>query len=275
VLDRVVGSVAPSSRSLVQLERRLGTGACLTTGQAGGRQLFELAGALIDAGARRVRLPVCAACGTRRRLRYASPAGLICVRCQPPPGVRRCPADPHGRPGTTGTCPACRRARADHTILQAVTATLGPVDPGLALALAGRVATRVREREQLAAWLAAHPDALTCGASAGPPSLVRLLWELDAAGIAGVARARCVQCDTARRQLSLIVPGGRICNQCLRRNRAQPCARCGRTAIVAFRDPHRRAVCPRCRRRDSSRCPHPSLSPREPASSRARSRKAC
>jgi hypothetical protein len=250
VLARVVGSVAPSSRSLVQLERRLGDGACLASGQAGGRRLFELAGALVDAGARRVRIPACAACGAERRLRYASPAGLICVRCQPSREVRRCPADPHGQPGTTGTCPACRGAHADHTILQAVMATLGPVDPELVLTLTGRVATRVREREQLAAWLADHPDALTCGTSAGPLSLVRLLWELDAAGVAGVTRGRCVQCDTARRQLSLIVPGGRICNRCLRRNRTEACARCGQTAIVAFRDPQHQPVCPRCRRRD-------------------------
>jgi hypothetical protein len=245
-----VGSVAPSSRSLVQLERRLGTGACLAGGQAGGRRLFELAGALIDVGARCVRLPVCAACGSKRRLRYASPAGLICARCRPPPEVRHCPVDPHGQPGTTGTCPACRGARADHAILEAVTAAVGPVDVEFLGGLAGRVATRVREREQLAAWLAGHPDALTCGASAGPLSLVRLLWELDAAGVAGVARARCAWCDTARRQLCLTVPGGRVCNRCLRRSRLEACARCGQTTIVAFRDPQRRAVCPRCRRRD-------------------------
>jgi hypothetical protein len=59
-----------------------------------------------------------------------------------------------------------------------------------------------------------------------------------------------VQCHTARRQLCLIVADGRIRNQCLRRNRAEACTRCGQTAIVAFRDGQQQAVCPRCRRRD-------------------------
>ncbi len=199
-------------------------------------RVFELAGGMVDVGARRVRIPVCAACGAERQLRYASPAGLVCARCQLPPGVRHCPADPHGQPGTTGTCPACRGARADHAIVEAVAATLGPVDVEFMRGLAGQVAGRVREREQLAAWLATHPDALTSGASAGPPALVQLLWELDVAGAAGVARARCAWCDTARRQLCLTVPGGRVCNRCLRRRRLEPCVRCGQTAPVAFRD---------------------------------------
>jgi hypothetical protein len=254
VLARVATTVAPSTRSLVQLERCLGSGGCLLTGQAGGRRLFELARTLVAAGATRVQIPVCAACGQQRWLRYSSPAGLVCARCRPPAVVRRCPAQVHGQvhgqPGTVGSCPACRRARADQGIVQAVTGTLGPVDPRLVLELVGRVAARAREREQLAAWLAEHPDALTCGASAGPLALVRLLWELDAAGVVGVARARCAGCGTARRQLPLTVPGGRVCNQCLRRDRLEPCARCGQTATVAFRDAQRRAVCPRCRRRD-------------------------
>ena len=246
----MVRAVASSTGSLVQLERRLGNGACLASGQAGGRRLFELASALVDAGAVGVRVPACAGCGGKRRLRYWGPAGMVCTGCQPPPASRRCPQPVHGQPGTAGTCRDCRRGRADQTIVTVITATLSQVAPELVRSLAGRVAAGVRERGQLAAWLATHPDALTSGASAGPPSLVRLLWELDAAGILGVARARCVQCHTARRQLCLIVPGGRICNQCLRRNRAAPCTRCGQPGIVAFRDQQRRAVCPRCRRRD-------------------------
>jgi hypothetical protein len=250
VLARVVGSVASSTRSLVQLERRLGDGACLASGQAGGRRLLQLASALVQAGATSVRMPVCAACGQQRWLRYWSPAGMICAGCRPPPAVKGCPAEPHGQPGTTGTCPACRGARAEDRILQAVTATLGVVDAELVVGLTVRAASRVREREQLADWLASHPEALTSGASSGPLALTRLLWELHIAGIAGVARARCVQCGVARRQLSLLVAGGRICNQCLRRNLQAPCSRCGQTAPVAFRDAQRRAVCSRCRRRD-------------------------
>jgi hypothetical protein len=252
VLGRVVTAVAPSARSLVQLERRLGTGVCLTTGQAGGRRLFELASALVDVGATRVQVPSCAGCEATRPLRYSSPVGMVCAGCQPPPATRRCPVDPHGQPDTTGSCPACRRARATQAIVEAVTATLGlgQADEALLVALVDRVAARVREREQLADWLASHPTALTSGASSGPLALLRLLWELHAAAITGVARARCVQCGVARRQLSLLVAGGRICNQCLRRNLAAPCSRCGKTGVVAFRDGQRRAVCPRCRRRD-------------------------
>ncbi|HEY3035329.1 MAG TPA: hypothetical protein VGJ54_11835, partial [Streptosporangiaceae bacterium] len=63
VLTSVVAAVAGSARSLVQLERRLGSGGCLRTGQAGGRRLFELAGMLVAAGATRVQIPVCSACG--------------------------------------------------------------------------------------------------------------------------------------------------------------------------------------------------------------------
>ncbi len=253
VLARVVASVAPSSRSLVQLERRLGgTGACLAGGQAGGRLLFELASALAAAGARRVRVPCCARCGQQRQLRYRQPAGMVCARCQPPTAQRRCPEARHGQPGNHGSCPACRRARADQAVAEAITTTagVGAVDPGVLARLVAHAAQRVREREQLAGWLATHPDALTAGASAGPLALVRLLWALHAAGVTGIVPARCVQCGTARRQLTTLAPGGRLCVPCLLGNRPERCARCGRVAIVGARDPQGRAVCPGCRRRD-------------------------
>ncbi len=253
VLATLVAAVAPSTRSLVQLERQLGgTGACLAGGQAGGRLLFELASALVAVGARRVRVPTCATCGQQRQLRYRQPAGMVCARCQPSVAQRRCPEQRHGRPGNRGSCPACRRARADQAVLEALTATAGAgaVDVDVLAGLVARAAPRVREREQLAGWLATHPDALTCGVSAGPLALVRLLWDLHAAGVTGIVRARCVQCGTARRQLTTLAPGGRLCTACVLRNHPEPCSRCGSTAAVGARDPEGRAVCPRCRRRD-------------------------
>ncbi len=253
VLATVVAAVAPSTRSLVQLERRLGgTGACLAGGQAGGRLLFELASALVAAGARRVRVPCCAGCGQQRRLRYRQPAGMVCARCQPPLAQRRCAEQRHGQPGNRGSCPACRGARADQVVLEAITTTAGAgaVDLNVLAGLVAQAAPRVREREQLAGWLATHPDALTSGASAGPLALVRLLWGLHAAGITGLVRVRCVQCGRPRRQLTTLAPGGRLCVACVLRNHPEPCVRCGRVAIVGARDPQGRAVCPRCRRRD-------------------------
>jgi hypothetical protein len=251
VLATVVAAVAPSTRSLVQLERQLGaTGACLVGGQAGGRLLFELASALAAVGAARVRVPCCVTCGQQRQLRYRQPAGMVCARCQPPTAQRRCPEQRHGQPGNRGSCPACRRAQADQAVLEAITTTVGAVDVGVLAGLVARAAPRVREREQLAGWLATHPDALTCGASAGPLALVRLLWALHAAGVTGIMRARCVQCGKPRRQLTTLASGGRLCTGCVLRNHPEPCIHCGRVAIVAARDPEGRAVCPRCRRRD-------------------------
>ncbi len=248
---RVVTAVAPTTRSLVQLERRLqATGSLLAAGQVGGRLLFDLATALVAAGATGVAIPTCAACGQQRRLRYAGPAGMVCVRCQTPTLQRRCPEQVHGRPGTVGSCPPCRGARADQRALEVLGAALGPADPAVLAGPLRRAAPRVREREQLAAWLAAYPQALVSGASTGPLALVRLLWKLHAAGIAGVARARCVGCDRPRRQLTTLALGGRLCIRCLQRRHPEPCVRCGQTAVVGARDSTGRAICPRCRRRD-------------------------
>lgn len=106
----------------------------------------------------------------------------------------------------------------------------------LAAAVPIPVRGAARFLEELAAHLAAHPDALTSGDSHCPPVLLRLTHILHDAGHP-VVRPGCARCGTVVIALRQLRPDGRVCGPCDARSRRGTCARCGRTEtrIVARR----------------------------------------
>ncbi len=99
-------------------------------------------------------------------------------------------------------------------------------------------------------YLLAHPTALVDGGSGAPdPPLARLIEDLIAVGVGGLARPRCLDCGEERRLIRK-VEGGRVCNRCVKRRRPQvECSRCGRVAQCARRDEQLRPICNRCHQR--------------------------
>jgi hypothetical protein len=97
--------------------------------------------------------------------------------------------------------------------------------------------------------LTERPTALVDGNSAAPAPVARLIAELIAAGVEGVAVPRCLDCGEPR-ALVRRVPGGRVCNACqIRRRPEVVCSQCGTLARRAGSDPEGRPLCPACRRR--------------------------
>src|SRR5258706_263689 len=103
--------------------------------------------------------------------------------------------------------------------------------------------------EEVAAHLAAHPDALASGGSHCPPVVLRLAHVLHDAGYP-VVRPGCARCGTIRDDLRQLRAEGRICGTCDARSRKGTCARCGATeTTIAARRPEG-GICNRCYRKD-------------------------
>jgi hypothetical protein len=97
--------------------------------------------------------------------------------------------------------------------------------------------------------LAERPTALVDGDSSAPAPVARLIAELIAAGVDGLALPRCLDC-AREKPLVRGVPGGKVCNGCLKRRRpAEICSRCGRLEPRATRGPNGQPVCAACHRR--------------------------
>lgn len=103
--------------------------------------------------------------------------------------------------------------------------------------------------EEVAAHLAAHPDAFASGDSQCPPVVLRLARVLHDAGYP-VVRPGCARCGTIRDDLRQLRAEGRICGSCDARSRKGTCARCAatETTIVARRPEG--GICNRCYRKD-------------------------
>jgi hypothetical protein len=94
--------------------------------------------------------------------------------------------------------------------------------------------------------LAEHPDALLTNGPDCPIGLVRLTQTLHAAGFTTVRLIGCARCGTTNGSLAWQSPTGWICRGCARQTaEKQPCARCGRTALL---EGHRREgrICGTC-----------------------------
>jgi hypothetical protein len=108
------------------------------------------------------------------------------------------------------------------------------------------------ERKWLAEHLAAHPDALT--SQVGAPRVVcRLAAGLVATGSTSAARPCCVACGRAALALMDIDGAGWLCEACIARRRAEPCARCGKTRRVCTRDLAGTAICTGCAAKEPHR----------------------
>lgn len=107
-----------------------------------------------------------------------------------------------------------------------------------------------RSLRELAVHFAEHPDALTSGSSACPPSLLRLAHVLYDAGHVQVVRPPCSDCGRVLRRLPGYGPNGRLCGNCAQRKYIGVCSRCGRAnaRIAARRD--NGLICQRCYRVD-------------------------
>jgi ribosomal protein L40E len=104
--------------------------------------------------------------------------------------------------------------------------------------------------EELAAHMAAHPDALTSGSSACPPVLLRLARVLHESGHP-VVRPGCAGCGVIRDDLRQLREEGRLCGSCDARSRKNStCGRCGNTGILIVARRPDGGICHRCYRRD-------------------------
>src|SRR6266540_1902392 len=152
---------------------------------------------------------------------------------------------------------ACQAARMDTamttviTRLTAAVALLNVEDAKAVLEAAVPIPVRGAARflEELAAHLAAHPDALTSGNSLCPPVLLRLTHVLHDAG-QPVVRPGCAHCGTVTIDLRQRRPEGRICGTCDARSRLATCARCGRTGMRILARRPEGGICHRCYRVD-------------------------
>lgn len=156
---------------------------------------------------------------------------------------------------TAKTPTAVSRGRAgssERAILRAVdgvVAAVPQVDPAVARAAILRVTSRTRSRSMITEHLAEHPTALVDGDSSAPAPVARLIVELIAAGVEGLSLPRCLDCGQ-QKPVARGVPGGKVCNGCLKRRRpAEICSCCGKLDQRATRDPNGQPVCPACHRR--------------------------
>jgi hypothetical protein len=101
---------------------------------------------------------------------------------------------------------------------------------------------------QLAAVLAADPDALSRGA---PPVAGRLAAELIARGSATLTIPACSACGRTGLPLFRGDGGGGVCQRCRAWQLAAACASCGKVKPAAGRDSTGQAVCEVCHRRDN------------------------
>ena len=186
-------------------------------------------------------------------------AGLQAAATGPPPrpvrarvaGVRtgsavvaRCPAGhelawPRQRRG-------CSRCRRDQVVELAAAADRSLPRPVIEAAVEA-VAPAGQALRQLAAALAAGPDALSRGA---PPVAGRLAAELIARGSAALTIPACAACGRTGLPLFRGDGGGGVCKRCRAWQLAAACASCGKVKPAAGRDSTGQRLCEVCRRRD-------------------------
>ena len=139
-------------------------------------------------------------------------------------------------------CPRCRREAVAGLIAAAETSLPRPVIEAAVAA----VAPSGQALSQLAAALAADPDALARGA---PPAAGRLAAELIARGSATFTLPACVACGRAGKPLFRSDAGG-VCQRCRARQLATSCTSCGKVKPVAGRRADGQPVCEVCRRHE-------------------------
>lgn len=142
-------------------------------------------------------------------------------------------------------CVPCRRRAVVEAVL-AVDRSL-PVDQIAAAVEA--VADHPARLRNLAAAVAADPDAVTVGA---PPIVGLLVVELIARGATGLTSPTCIGCGVIGRPLTPTEAGG-LCGPCAHRHHTEPCTYCGLDKPVAGRTDDAAPICERCRRHTRGR----------------------
>jgi hypothetical protein len=137
---------------------------------------------------------------------------------------------------TAGPAPGQTLSAAVDRVAAAVAAAVPGLPAGQARRLVTQAAARRGALRQLAAHLAACPDALAAGSSDAPLPVITLAGLLAGAGYPGVLVPGCARC-AATAVLRHRIEGGRLCDTCYRRSRHEPCTGCGRDKIV-----HKRAT---------------------------------
>jgi hypothetical protein len=105
----------------------------------------------------------------------------------------------------------------------------------------------------LVEYIQARPGALAAPAPLLPPAAVRLAHVLHREGYRQVVLPRCARCGRPPARLKTPRPEGRICYQCVQRERRQACVRCGQDRPVHIRTAAG-PVCSTCHDRPASRC---------------------
>jgi hypothetical protein len=160
-------------------------------------------------------------------------------------GAPCCPAGHEWAGKDRRRCPGCRR----DPLIQQVIAAEGSLPAGQVAAAADAVVTSPAVARELAAALAADPQALTLGA---PPVAGRLAAELIARGSATLVPPACAGCGRAGRPL-VRGEGGGVCQRCRNWQLAAACATCGKAKPVSGRDSSGQPLCEVCRRRSAAR----------------------
>jgi hypothetical protein len=140
--------------------------------------------------------------------------------------------------------------------VEVVTGVEPHVDPVVARAAILRVTSRTRSRNMITDYLLERPTALVDGDSGAPAPVARLIAELIAGGVEGLATPRCLDCGQPK-PLQRRAPGGRICNACqFARRPPVTCSRCGTRGTRAGSDPTGQPLCHACHRRTCIRPVH-------------------
>jgi hypothetical protein len=123
-------------------------------------------------------------------------------------------------------------------ILDRVAAAVAAAVPGLdeagARLLVSEAASRRGALRQLDRHLTAFPGALASGSADAPKAVIALAGLLAAAGYRGIGVAACLVCGRPG-ELPHRSGDGRLCRNCYRQRRQEPCRRCGRTRPVHAR----------------------------------------
>ncbi|MDT3397319.1 hypothetical protein RKE29_11780 [Streptomyces sp. B1866] len=135
-------------------------------------------------------------------------------------------------------------------IVELLSRALPEADRGTLSAHVANLRLNRSTARELLDHLQSVPDALSSGHSGGPAARLRLLDAL-AAEHPTVQPARCVRCHRSR-TLRHRLDEGRACVNCYGRQHVETCVRCGDLREVALRQADGGAVCPKCKRRDTS-----------------------
>lgn len=211
----------------------------------------ELLVALKLAGATRISLPCCHACGKHLRTFKWQGENWLCSVCGTRPVVcGSCGKTRQFRSRDRAGKPLCYACPPDVDLdpVQVVIDVVAAVDPGVSAetvtAAVAAVTPRPGQRRRLAWALSDRPELLTgAGAEAAVPSVLRLIEVLCEKGATGIVRPACPRCGLV---VALKMAAGvRICRRCSVSKRAEPCVRCGALRPPTIRDENG-PVCANC-----------------------------